>query len=330
MKHGNFALFLPTQGCPYTCVYCDQNKITGQKKVDLSRMEVTLREGARGWREDGRRGQIAFFGGTFTGLAPEEMRALLLLAQPYLADGTFDGIRISTRPDRIDARTLSLLREYGVTHIELGVQSMCDDVLRASGRGYDAGTVETGARMIRDGGFVLGMQMMTGLPCDTPEKSLFTARRLIEMGAAESRIYPTVVLRGTALARAYEKGEYLPPSLEETVALCAELADVLERAEVTILKMGLHGDLRREDIVAGPFHPAFRQLVDGKRCLDRMISFSEQHAGIKTLYAVPRKFGVSDIVGHHGVNRKTLLRRFGVRLEISGILLTSGVPYVIL
>lgn len=328
MRNGNFALFIPQQGCPYQCIYCDQHAIVGQ--TEAPDFESRLRQAMPLWQKNKTVGQIAFFGGTFTGLCKEEMGKYLALAKPYLADGAVNGIRISTRPDCIDEDILSFLKENGVTHIELGVQSMDDAVLKASGRGYNAQTVCSSMELLHRYGFTAGMQMMPGLPGDTPEKSLETARKIISLGAAETRIYPTLVLKNTRLAELYKSGAYRPLTLQTAVELCARLKLMFEQAGVTVLKVGLHSGASEENILAGPFHPAFGQLVNSAICLKQMLAFCERHNLQDTVLPVlPRNYSVSDIVGQCGANR-SYLAKHKIFLKILNEPLTNDGVCVIL
>ena len=223
------------------------------------------------------------------------------------------------------------MKERGVTHIELGVQSLDDEVLAAAGRGYTALTVAKSAELIRDSGFVLGLQMMTGLPLDTPDKSRRTARGIIELGASETRIYPTVVLKNTPLARLWEQGRYQPPALDETVELCAELKELFENAGVTILKIGLHSGASEPSILAGPFHPAFGQLVNSALCRKLLSAHIERyHLHDTVLRVYPDRFDISDIIGQHGANRNYLAETYKISLEISESPLTNSDNGVIL
>ena len=283
------------------------------------------------WRERRKRGQIAFFGGTFTGLPMDEMRGYLEAARPYLLSGDVQGIRISTRPDSIDEEKLLLLKEYGVTHIELGVQSLDDEVLRASGRAYTASCVEQSAALIRHHGFTLGMQMMPGLPKDTAEKSLATARQIIKMGAAECRIYPTLVLRSTPLQALYAQGKYQPLSLDAAVELTARLKELFISAGVNVLNVGLHSGMVEDDIVSGPYHPAFGQLVSSRICRDRLSAFVEAHSLYDTTLAViPGEYDVSVILGQHRSNVTFFQDKYKIFLEISKKVLTNEYYSVIL
>ena len=283
------------------------------------------------WIQKGMSGQIAYFGGTFTGLSMEEMRAYLEVTAPYVKSGAVNGVRISTHPNYINEEILSLLTEYNVTHIELGVQSMDDEVLLRSGRNYTAKTVEQSAQLIKRFGFVLGLQMMPGLPGDAFEKSMLTAQKIVSLGARETRIYPTVVLKGTRLEFLYQNKKYTPLGLEDAVSICANLKQYFEENEVAVLKIGLHSGAVEDDIVAGPFHPAFGQLVNSRVCLTKMIDFCEKH-NLKdtTLQVVAKSYDISDIVGQHRTNQNALLEKFNVDLKISKKVLTNDFCSVIL
>lgn len=212
------------------------------------------------------RAEIAFFGGSFTAMEPAYMRGLLEAAGPYVRDGRFSGIRVSTRPDAVDEAMVALLRGYGVTAVELGAQSMDDAVLETNGRGHRAADVESASRLIRAGGLSLGLQMMTGLPGDTDAGAWETARRLAVLRPDTVRIYPTVVMRGTMLERWYRADQYQPQTLEEASALCAGLLRYFEREQgIPVIRLGLHaGADMQAGLVAGPWHPAFRELCEGQ------------------------------------------------------------------
>ena len=270
MKHINVALFVPHAGCPHRCSFCDQNAISGKCQpltaADVaSAAETAIRAGA-----GGKNGDIAFFGGSFTAIDRDYMEELLRAAQPYLQSGEFAGIRISTRPDAIDEDVLSLLKSYGVRAIELGCQSMNNAVLLQNKRGHTAEDTKNAAFLIRRFGFELGVQMMTGLPGDSDETAILTAKELIALSPATVRIYPTLVLAGTKLASLYEEDKYQPQSLDEAVSLCAKLLELFEESGVRVIRMGLHAqdDLERS-FLAGPYHPAFRELCESKIYFDR-------------------------------------------------------------
>lgn len=257
----NIPVFVPHVGCPNDCAFCNQRSITG---VTAAPSPGTVSAVADEYLSGGREGEhcIAFFGGSFTGIEPDLQRRYLAEAKKYLDAGKISGIRLSTRPDYIGPEELDLLAEYGVTNIELGAQSMDGGVLAASGRGHGAEAVRRASRLIRERGFTLGLQMMTGLPLDTPEKSLATAEEFIALGAEETRIYPTLVMEHTRLADMYRAGEYKPQTLEEAVGLGAALYGKFRAAGVKVLRIGLSdSEGLRGGCVAGPYHPAVGELV---------------------------------------------------------------------
>ena len=266
-KHINIALFIPHEGCPHQCSFCNQKSISGAlKKPRAADVSAAVETALRTLRtRDCAGAQLAFFGGSFTAIDRAYMRELLDAAQPYLERGQIAGIRVSTRPDAVETDVLSLLKQSGVTAIELGAQSMDDRVLLQNGRGHTAREVESAARRIREMGFELGLQMMTGLPGDTPAGAENTLCQLLSLEPDTMRIYPTIVLEGTLLAEQYLSGTYLPQLLEEAVSLCASLLLRCEEAGVPVIRLGLHagGDVEK-GYIAGPWHPAFRELCEGE------------------------------------------------------------------
>lgn len=216
--------------------------------------------------------EIAFFGGSFTAIDRGYMLELLQAAYPYVKSGQVRGIRISTRPDCIDAEILDILKAYGVTSIELGAQSMDDGVLEANRRGHTAQDVADASGLIRSYGFELGLQMMTGLYTDTQEKAVETAERIIALVPETVRIYPTVVLKNTYLAELYEKGVYTPLNVEESVELCAGLVPMFENADIKVIRLGLHsGKDIKENMLAGGFHDSFGELVKSRILVNKIL-----------------------------------------------------------
>ncbi len=278
MSHRNIALFVAHVGCPHQCSFCNQHIITGKEETataaDVDRaVRTALDSGCRD-------GQLAFFGGSFTAIDRPYMLSLLEAAKPHIDAGEITGIRVSTRPDAIDEEVLKVLKEYGVEAIELGAQSMSDEVLRRNRRGHTADDVRRASELIKSHGFELGLQMMTGLLGDTDEGAVFTARELIKLEPATVRIYPTVVLEHTELARLYENGEYRPQSLDEAVNLCARLLLMFEEAGISVIRLGLHSGGNVEDgYIAGAYHPAMRELVEGKIYFDKALSLLRKYEG---------------------------------------------------
>ena len=273
MKHANVALFVPHNGCPHQCSFCNQKSITGRAKQPSPADVRSAAERARETLGPGCSAELAFFGGSFTAVEPTYMVSLLEAARPYVESGLFSGIRISTRPDCVGRSVLSLLWAYGVRSIELGAQSMREDVLYLNRRGHTARDVEEASARIRDMGFSLGLQMMTGLYGDDAEGARYTARKLAELHPDTVRIYPTVVMKDTELGRLYQEKVYIPMGLEETIPLCAELLSFFESRGIRVIRLGLHDtpELKR-DMLAGAYHPALRELCESHLFLDRMLS----------------------------------------------------------
>ncbi len=292
MKHINIALFIPDEGCPHRCSFCNQKTITGTSKRPQPNDVISACETALNGKKDVSGGEIAFFGGSFTAIERGYMLSLLKCAKSYLDRGLFKGIRISTRPDCIDESVLALLKEYKVTSIELGCQSMDDEVLFLNERGHTAAQCENACRLVRKYGFELGVQMMTGLFGDTDEKALKTAQRLIALRPDTVRIYPTVVLKNTALERLYAEGRYRAQTLEEAVALCSRLLKMFTQGGVKVIRLGLHsGGGVEENYVAGAYHPAFREKCESRlyrENIEKLLSENKVQKGEATVFVSPR------------------------------------------
>lgn len=268
--HYTAAVFLPELACPARCVYCNQSSISGRKSIPnteeiIDSVEKQLSGFPSKKRDADLQREIAFFGGSFTSLPLVEQEKLLALGARYLRSDRVDSLRISTRPDMITDENLRLLKSYGVNCIELGVQSLDREVLQRSGRHYQADVVAKAAKQIKKNGFRLGMQMMIGLPGDSWQKSLHTARRIIEWGADSTRIYPCLVLKSTALADLYRRGAYRPLALKAALSWSRKLIQIFRLHGINILRVGLHPsrELSSEqgNILAGPWHPSFGQLA---------------------------------------------------------------------
>ena len=308
-KHRIIPIFIPEMACPHRCVYCNQFLISGREKMPtddeiksvVGRYLETVPEGACV--------ELAFFGGTFTGLAMEEQERLLKLVNPYIIEGRIEGVRLSTRPDYVDEENVELLKSWGVKVVELGVQTTDADVLKASGRGYGVEVVENAARLVKDGGMELGMQMMIGLPKDTKEKSVATAKSIVELGAKNTRIYPTLVMRNTVLARMYERGLYRPLSLEMAVDWTKELLWIFDRGGVLVQRVGLHpteGLMRGEDYLDGPFHVSFKEMVMTEMWRDVLMEKLVETGGLKKCVVRVANNMLGVAAGYGGKNRKWL------------------------
>lgn len=320
MRHANIAFFIPHNGCPHQCSFCDQRSITGQKKQpSANEIEETLRKAADQMGERAHKAEVAFFGGSFTAIEEDYRRALLSAAAPFIRRGIFAGIRISTRPDAVFPNVLEELQEAGVTAIELGAQSMDDEVLLRNRRGHTARDVENASRLIHSFGFSLGLQMMTGLYGSSVQKDRETAWQFIALKPDTVRIYPTVVMRYTKLGDLYRRGIYQPPELEETVSLCAELLRLFESHGIPVIRLGLHDTPQlHQDALAGPLHPALRELCESRNFLEEIkkcIQKDQFPSGKITLWVNPKD--ISKAIGQKKSNIEAL-RADGYETEVKG------------
>ncbi|MGN1418384.1 MAG: elongator complex protein 3 [Acutalibacteraceae bacterium] len=320
MKHVNVALFVPDEGCPHRCSFCNQKTISGSTKKllpqDVQRaVSVALKSNF----ESGN-GEIAFFGGSFTAIEKEYMLSLLKAAEGYVRQGLFKGIRISTRPDCIDSEILQILKEHAVSSVELGCQSMSDKVLALNERGHSAEACVHAAKLIKKSGFELGLQMMTGLLGDTDETATQTAKKIIDLAPDTVRIYPTVVLENTKLAKLYAKGEYQPQTLSQAVNLCAKLLLMFHEANIPVIRLGLHSGGNVEDgYIAGAYHPAFRELCESRIYLDKVLSLlKEQNIKPGEIEISVGSRYVSQLVGQSKSNIKYLNEK-GYKVKIKQV-----------
>lgn len=308
-------VFVPHAGCPHMCVFCNQRRISGAVMPATGEdVRAAILEGLARAKND-TPPTLAFYGGSFTAIPLKEQEELLGAALPFLRGGELADIRLSTRPDAIDAETLHRLRHYGVRTVELGVQSMDEEVLRLSERGHTAEDAERAAKMVKAAGFELILQMMTGLPGDTPEKSLETAKRFVELAPDGVRIYPTVIIRDTPLYDMWRSGLYKEHTVEDAVALCAEIAEIFDAARIPIVRLGLNptDELSGGDAVAGAYHPALGELVLARRYLSReRVFLTAADRGVDVVFAVPRG-RTSAATGHKRANVEALKREFGVK-----------------
>lgn len=257
-------IFIPFGGCEHQCVFCNQDNITGESGLPTTgEVKETIELYLSTWKGIGRK-EVAFYGGSFTALKRDLQEEYLKTASEYVKSGDLDGIRLSTRPDCINQEIVDFLKNYLVDIVELGVQSMDDHVLKLSGRGHSGEDVVKASKIIKDNGITLGLQMMPGLPGDSRAAILETALSITSMGPSFVRIYPTLVIKDTPLFKLYERGDYTPWSMESMVDVCREVRDIFESSNIKIIRMGLQPteDLE-ESLVAGPYHPAFRDLVNG-------------------------------------------------------------------
>ena len=325
MKQKTFhiPIFVPHSGCPHDCVFCNQRKITGRqtdmtkeeaKKIIDSHLETIEKYNIR----DTYKVEIAFFGGSFTAIDVDIQTELLSLAYKYVKSGRVQGIRCSTRPDCISDKILENCKKYGVTAIELGVQSAIDDVLKISNRGHNFEDVINASNLIKSYEIELGLQMMTGLPGDTYEKSVETACKIAALKPKNVRIYPTLVMEGTHLFNMYQKGEYVPQTLDYAVNLAADCAEIFISNGIEILRIALQTtDGVNEKTVIGPYHPAFAELVYSeieKRKIEKEVL--EKNIRNCEHTVVSNDGNVSKIIGHKKSNKIYFKEKYGVDLII--------------
>jgi len=316
-KHYTVPFFIPHKGCPFSCVFCRQDKISGRakaalpsmiKKTVLTRLK-TIPKGAHV--------EIGFFGGSFTGLSFDRQGAYLKEAGKLKKAGKIHGIRLSTRPDFISQKVLDFLKKYDVDCIELGVQSASDPVLKASKRGSSLKDIKEASRLIIKNGFTLGHQIMVGLPKSTPKRELETAMLSIKMKASQIRIYPLVIIKNTELESMYRRGLYKPLSEKQAIKRCLSLLKLFEEKGIEIIRCGLHpseGLLSGKDIVAGPFHQAFRQKVETEAFGNLFRAFfksSENAYNIDTIFCSP--LDIASVAGHKRINGNYLEKLTGKR-----------------
>ncbi len=322
-RNYNIPIFVPHRGCPFDCVFCDQKRITGSNAdVKPSDVTETIEKYLKTIPKTGRTVEAAFFGGSFTGIPIDEQTALLSAAYEFKRRGLIDGIRLSTRPDYISAEILDNLERFGVTTVELGVQSMDDGVLKASNRGHTREDVVNAAGLIRKYPFTLGLQMMTGLPSDTDEKSLKTADDIIALKPDIVRIYPTLTIKGTFLEKLYLSGKYTPQTLDAAVELAKKLLLKFEANGIRVIRIGLQSTDEISEggsVVAGPLHSAFGELVENSVFYDKiaaLISSGTVNRDTKTIRVNPRD--ISKAAGNKKRNILKIKQKFGIDIKIVG------------
>lgn len=307
MSHSNISIFVPHKGCPNDCSFCNQRAISGQMTSATPKDVEDAVETAIKYNVTPENTEIAFFGGSFTAIEREDMLSLLTAAKHFLDIYKFKGIRVSTRPDCIDKDILETLKNYGVTAIELGAQSMCDEVLTANRRGHTADDVRKASKLIKEYGVELGLQMMTGLYKSDFQKDEQTALEIIKIKPDTVRIYPTVVLKNTHLGYLQETGEYIAPTAEDSAPLCAKLLQMFEKENIKVIKLGLHSSETVEsDMVGGAYHPAFRELCEGYIYLQKILEKLAQKDKNQEYVIYVNKKVLSKAKGQQKRNEKAL------------------------
>ena len=293
--------FIPHAGCPHTCLFCNQHLISGveQHLPSAQQIQETVLE----WlvRSPNRAAEVAFYGGSFTLLSQKQQEQLLGAVQPLIEQQMVKSIRISTRPDALDEAVLAFLADHKVTTIEIGVQSLDDQVLRQSRRGHTAADSLAAIQRVKAAGFQVGAQLLPGLPGDSQAKALASVKGVIIAGAQFVRIYPAVVLSGTALADQFNAGQYQPPDLEQGVKNCARMLHLCLRAGIPVIRIGLQAEegLSAEGaILAGCWHPALGQLVKAQLYYDLVVTLAVQFASTEGLQLTCHPDRLSEVQGH--------------------------------
>lgn len=319
IKKYNIPVFIPHEGCPHTCIFCNQKKITGvNTSVSSGDVRRIIEDYLKVLPSNNRYVEIAFFGGSFTGLPLDVQEEFLKTADEY--SKYTDGIRMSTRPDYINDEVLNLCKKYRVKTIELGLQSADDKVLFLNEREHTFEDTIMASRLIRRYDISLGLQMMIGMYGSTPDKDLETASRAAELCPDCVRIYPTLTLSGTRLEELYKNKLYTPYDLEKAVDTADKVMRAFEERGIDIIRVGLHSDesLTAEDnIIAGPYHPAFRSLVLSKRYRDKIEEEIIKNKISDCVYEIHSSENeVSDIIGHKKCNALYFKERYNVKLKV--------------
>lgn len=318
-------IFVPNLGCPNDCTFCNQRKISGQTtNVTAKDVKKTIEYYLKNFKDDHKYVEVAFFGGSFTGIDKDVQIELLEAANEFIKAKKVNSIRISTRPDYIDKDILKMLKKYHVRTIELGVQSSNNYILDKSKRNHTFEDVVKASKMIRRRGFVLGHQMMVGMAESTEHDEINTAKDLIKLKPKIVRIYPVLVIKGTELARQYASGEYTPLTVDQAVERCKELSYMFAKHKITVIRIGLQNtdeicDPSQDgsDVLAGPFHPAFRQLVEGAMWYDALSEkIKNINTKVKKVEIVVNPEDSNNVIGHKKVNIERLKEFYDIDVII--------------
>lgn len=317
MKHYNIPIFISHFGCPNSCVFCNQKKINGRETdVTMEDLRNTVEMYLETLPKNSKK-EVAFFGGTFTGISMNLQKEYLETTYEYIKNGSIDGIRLSTRPDCINDEIVKQLKKYGVTVVELGVQSLDEKVLLATERYYPVEVVERACETLKRYGIKVGIQLMIGLPESTDESDFDTAQKALAMEPDIVRIYPTLVIKNTKMEQMFYKKEYTPLTIDEAIERTRRIYALLESNGVNIIRVGLQPseDLREDGVVlGGPFHPAFRELVETEIYYSFFKRIVEEE---KKLEIFANEKNISKLVGIKKANRVRLKEYFKIQIDNS-------------
>lgn len=318
-------IFVPHLGCPNDCTFCNQRKISGQmKNITENDVRDTIEFYLNNFKEKNSYKEVAFYGGSFTGIDPELQEQLLGAAYEYIKARKIDGIRVSTRPDYIDKTVLKRLRKYKVKTIELGVQSTNNYILENCKRGHTYDVVVKASKLIRRYRFNLGHQMMIGLPESTELDDINTANDLIKLKPKMVRIYPVLVIKGTELERQYNSGEYIPLTVEQAVERCKELCYLFGKKKINVIRIGLQNTdticsptNNGSEVVAGPYHETFRQLVESSIYYDTIVTqIKKLNTRAKEVEVTVNPQNVNNVVGYKKQNIQKLKEMYDVDVVV--------------
>lgn len=314
-KHYIIPIFVPHLGCPNDCIFCNQKSISGQQKmITKEDIKRTIDFFLRNIKDKDAKKEVAFYGGSFTGIEIEKQEEFLQTAYEYIKKGEISSIRISTRPDYIDKKILKRLKKYKVETIELGVQSTNDYILKRANRGHTFEDVKRASKMIRWHGFKLGHQMMVGLPESTRLDEVNTAKELIKLKPKMIRIYPVLVIKNTRLEKEFLDEKYTPLTVVQAVEICKELVSMFNQKGIEVIRVGLQNtdeitdpNIEGSEVVAGPYHPAFRQLVESGLWYNIIVAKIKQlNVKVKKVQVTVNPQDVNNVVGHKRENIEKL------------------------
>lgn len=318
-------IFISHKGCPNQCTFCNQRKISGSLgEIDINKIRKEIEEWIHRLQNDKYlkvlHRQIAFFGGSFTGIDINIQKSLLELANEYIDNGNIDSIRISTRPDYINDEILKMLKDYNVDTIELGIQSMDNQILQEAKRGHTSEDVKKACKLINQYGFCLGVQMMIGLKESTLEKEINTCMQLIDLKPKIARIYPVLVIKDTELEEQFNRNEYKALDVVEAVNRSKEVLKLFNKNNIDVIRIGLQATdniAEGKDVVAGPFHPAFGQLVKSEIIYDEICQYLEKNKIINSELSIEvNPSDVSTLIGNKKINIIRILQKFNVKIKI--------------
>lgn len=328
MKHYNIPIFISHFGCPNDCVFCNQKKING-RETDITLEDIkNIIETYLETLPKKSKKEVAFFGGTFTGISIELQKEYLSVVSEYLKRGDIDGIRLSTRPDYINQEIVDMLKSFGVTTVELGVQSFDEKVLKKSKRFYPLEKVYLASKIIKEAGIELGIQLMIGLPEATEESDIESAKKTVEILPNIARIYPTLVIKETQLEQMYKDKKYFPLTIEEAIRRCKKIQSILELNKIKVIRVGLQPteELKEgENVLGGPFHPAFKELVTGEIFYDFLRKIYIEN---KIIDIEANEKDISSVVGIKKINKMRLNMKVKINSSLErGNFIINGEKY---